>query len=373
MALCRGSPVTMASSASAKKSTLTSAPMKGKPPRRGKVPCGVCQGSIMDGKDEALLCEGKCGLWFHRGCASVPPCLYKELSNSEEPFVCLSCTNIQLKNDVLLLKSELKEMAVLRDTCTTLAAEVSSLREALDSMKRAKPASPQPQTSEHLKRTYARVARTRQVPRSSAADNRETKRTEKSQLPPKNVSENPSANSRPKVKVDGARRIWNTLQTCSANAVASTISKLIPTKLNLRVKRKTKSTANNKAVWWFVVHGSESDLVILERDWDKVHQQTLWSLQSCYMSPDSLNANPESASATNSLSPTPSSNHEPHSSETGSQPSNAGHSADHLAVPESGLQSPLVSVNTSSFLEVPPPPSPLQQSTQLGTHPPTTQ
>ena len=106
--------------------------------------------------------------------------------------------------------------------------------------------------------------------------------------------------SRPKVKVDGARRIWNTIPTCSAKAVALTISKLIPTKLDLRVKRKTKSMPNNaKSVWWFVVHGTEDDLTILERDWDKIHQQTLWSLQSYYMSPSSVLPNTENVSTIN--------------------------------------------------------------------------
>lgn len=82
-------------------------------------------------------------------------------------------------------------------------------------------------------------------------------------------------------------QVWNTVSTCSAKAVASTISKLIPAKLDLQVKRKTKNIANDsKTVWWFVVYGSESDLTILKRDWDKVHQQTLWSLQNCYMSPN---------------------------------------------------------------------------------------
>ena len=140
-----------------------------KPPKRGKVPCGVCQGPVVDGKDEALLCEGECGLWFHRGCASVPPSRYK----------------VWGKKDL----------------------------------------------------------------------------------------------------VDGARRIWNTMPTCSARAVATTIAKLFPAKLDLQVKRKTKRLAN-KTLWWFVVHGSEGDLTLLERDWEKVQHQTLWSLQNCFMSPN---------------------------------------------------------------------------------------
>ena len=56
---------------------------------------------------------------------------------------------------------------------------------------------------------------------------------------------------------------------------------------------------NAKSVWWFVVHGTEDDLTILERDWDKIHQQTLWSLQSCYMSPSSVLPNTENVSTIN--------------------------------------------------------------------------
>ena len=89
----------MATSAKKAAANQSTSAMPKKPPKRGKVPCGVCQGSIVDGKDEALLCEGECGLWFHRGCASVPPTLYKSLSNSDEPFVCLVCTNIRLKRE----------------------------------------------------------------------------------------------------------------------------------------------------------------------------------------------------------------------------------------------------------------------------------
>ena len=111
---------------------MASGPMPKKPPRRAKVPCGVCQGAITDGKDEALLCEGNCGLWFHRGCASVPPSLYKTLSNSEEPFVCLCCTNTILKSEITALKKELQNMTEVRARCTMLATEVSSLRQAIE-------------------------------------------------------------------------------------------------------------------------------------------------------------------------------------------------------------------------------------------------
>ena len=131
------------------------------------------------------------------------------------------------------------------------------------------------------KRLYTKAARTHQVPARSPAPIKLHSAVSSQPTSSLAGSENPSTNSQTgsKVKVAGARRIWNTLPTCSAKDIATTISKVVPTKLDLRVKRKTKNIAkNSKTVWWFVVHGSESDLTILEHDWDKVHQQTLWSL-----------------------------------------------------------------------------------------------
>ena len=152
------------------------------------------------------------------------------------------------------------------------------------------------------------------------------------------------------MKVAGARRIWNTLPTCSAKAIATTISKVVPTKLDLRVKRKTKNIANLKTVWWFVVHGSESDLTILEHDWDNVHQQTLWSLQDCYMITTPPNSNESAVNtpiANSHTQPPPS----PTSSSTNCglehRPSNSATINDFTAS-ESILQSPLVHANSPS-------------------------
>ena len=54
----------------------------------------------------------------------------------------------------------------------------------------------------------------------------------------RNIASGESNKSR--VKVNGARKIWGTVPTCSAGAIAATISKLVPTKLQLRIRRKTK-------------------------------------------------------------------------------------------------------------------------------------
>ena len=179
---------------------------------------------------------------------------------------------MQLKHEIVLLKRELKDMAELRDKYSTLKTEISSLHVAIDVLKGTKILS-QPHdraalSNKQPKRSYAKAAkaaRTHQVPACSPAT---TKLHSAVSSQPSSIAgiENPSANSQTgsKVKVVGARRIWNTLQTCSAKATATTISKVIPTKLDLRVKRKTKNIANNSTtVWWFVVHGSESDLTIL--------------------------------------------------------------------------------------------------------------
>lgn len=36
-------------------------------------------------------------------------------------------------------------------------------------------------------------------------------------------------------------------------------------------------------MWWFVIRGSESDLTILEKEWEKVSIQTSWVLEPCFM------------------------------------------------------------------------------------------
>ena len=57
-----------------------------------------------------------------------------------------------------------------------------------------------------------------------------------------------------------------------------------------RCRHQPQSTAQGAPIQ------QESDLHILEQDWDKVKVQTLWSLESCYMSPNA--AQPESHTST---------------------------------------------------------------------------
>ena len=74
---------------------------------------------IQEGKEEALHCEGGCGLWFHRYCApGVSVSLFKELACSPEPFLCYICyqrsqlaVTEELRNEVTHLKSEITNLS----------------------------------------------------------------------------------------------------------------------------------------------------------------------------------------------------------------------------------------------------------------------
>ena len=89
------------------------------PPKKPKpASCDLCCKHIQEGKEEALHCEGGCGLWFHRYCAGVSISLFKELAHSPEPFLCYICyqrsqltvTN-ELRNEVAHLKSEITKLS----------------------------------------------------------------------------------------------------------------------------------------------------------------------------------------------------------------------------------------------------------------------
>ena len=80
----------------------------------------------------------------------APPERYKELSNSDKPFVCLSCSDIQLRRmvaelsaSVRSLKEELQEALSLHDKVSSIENAVAMLKETqatrvnLDALSRA--------------------------------------------------------------------------------------------------------------------------------------------------------------------------------------------------------------------------------------------
>ena len=116
--------------------------------------------------------EANCQLLYHRGCASIPPARYRELSTSDEPFVCLSCTVLdqrceiaELHSTVTALREELHKVTNMQESkMTAISAEVTKLKQALSDRKqseRLRPSSrrtPATRVPRPSKRTYAAAA-----------------------------------------------------------------------------------------------------------------------------------------------------------------------------------------------------------------------
>ena len=79
--------------------------------------CGICEQLIIDGKDQALFCEGTCKQWIHRFCTGVPLSWFAIVGSSSTPFRCYSCCHAKYADDVdslttqiMTLKSEVGEL-----------------------------------------------------------------------------------------------------------------------------------------------------------------------------------------------------------------------------------------------------------------------
>ena len=112
--------------------------------------CDLCAAAIIDGKEDALQCEGTCQKWFHRYCAGISLSHFQELASSAKPFVCLSCSQnvhqavvCQLQAEISALKAEVRELrAALEedarvnasgtDATTSLVHEVQQLKAAMN-------------------------------------------------------------------------------------------------------------------------------------------------------------------------------------------------------------------------------------------------
>ena len=252
--------------------------------KRSKVSCGVCQAPVIDDKDEALLCEGECGLWLHRGCASVPPSRYETLSTSNDPFVCLCCSNYQLRKELAQVKTELSVATVLADAVETLKMEVKQLKETLatatselSSLRSNRPPARPTYATKAAARRPAQQARHRTLANKDA--NRSNRTTRPLETTDTTATTAPTTTtSRERVPVEGVRRVWGTLKATSTTAVASTLQKLTTVGSQILVRKKTRPDTNR---WWFLLKGTEPLLQQLEGEWDKVSLQTNWKLEPC--------------------------------------------------------------------------------------------
>ena len=287
----------------------TESPVKSKRGRTTRNFCAVCLEEIIDGKHEAIFCEGHCKMWYHRGCASVSQKLFQELTASEEPFLCLMCSRAsfkeeldQLKSEIAFLKSELKAIPSMQTCIEAPHRETINLQTKISDS-----------TATSKKATYARVASSSKAPRI-LQDNKKRRlpshnhreNHQPSNLESPSTTANPIGNqNRPKperVVVPGVRRIWGTLKSASTTAVSSTLNKLTTLGNQLTVKKKVRSGSTGSH-WWFLVKGSEEVLKKLEEEWSRVSLQINWKLEPCTKPKnDSVTSNPSPvANATHTI------------------------------------------------------------------------
>ena len=121
------------------------------------------------------------------------------------------------------------------------------------------------------------------------------------------------AKARTRSPVHGARKIWGTHPSATAQSVSKTITSLTKVPADITIKRKYKtilsqqSSGRHKLIrWWFVIRGSDDTMKQLDEKWNLVLMQVDWELESLYSYSDATD--PGSTVTTESQ---PSSNPEP--------------------------------------------------------------
>ena len=229
----------------------------------------MCRTPIVDGSDDALQCEGDCHKWLHRICAGVSKNHHIALSNSLSPFTCWLCSQTLQQATVSQLQSEIDalkmEVAELRAILETKSAMVSSEAGSWLDVVRCKGDSKSNKLDKLHTRSKTIPGNTKKQFRSSSLHSNENKDT-KRKLP------------RARAQVEGKRKVWCTLKTCSTAAVKSAISTLtnVPSdELSIRRKYKTVTTNTERVFkWWFIIGAEERVLAQLQEQLHSVGLQT---------------------------------------------------------------------------------------------------
>ena len=239
--------------------------------------CSLCCRAIVDGKDDALLCEGvqSCNRWMHRYCAGVSVEHYESLDQSPLPFNCSLC--VQRKQAAITDE--------LKSTIAALTAEVAELRSAVSVQQLEN--NDQSKWSDVVAR---RPRRPRIATRSQNRTTNENSRVLGAGTGPNTVAAG-KVNQPPdtpdkveRVTVHGVRRVWGTKKDASTTVVLQTIRQLtkIDPEKRLTVKRKFRDgESGRRDRWWFLIRGSEAALGELESLWSCVSLQVGWKLEMC--------------------------------------------------------------------------------------------
>ena len=265
------------------------------PPKRATkstTKCDVCAAAIVEGKEDALQCDGACQMWFHRYCVGMSQSQFKHLASTSKPFVCPFCSHdvhqavvCELQSEITALKNEVKALSeakqALCDEVRLLKATVATL-DTHNEPEEARTASAGAAKPTHTWATAVKSSRSRM--RRQAASNAILNPATESRA----ASNKTSSSSRPKqllTPVPGKRRIWGTLKVCSASTVKKVILQFgkLPEEATLQVKRKFKTRGDNNRVvkWWHVISADENILSTLDRNWENVALQTSWQIEPC--------------------------------------------------------------------------------------------
>ena len=213
-------------------------------PKKDKtVVCDLCCSPIVEGKEDAVQCEGSCQAWLHRRCAGVPCSYFKrDLINSSTPFVCAHCSRKthqtavgQLQNEVEALRAGVAELRAALEaarsgnassnaTIVALASEVQQIKVAMSdapsTLTQAGNTGSQVSWSKVVRRGKWRP-RPRQLPKdSNPAQAPVTPNLTKS---PSARSSRPSYVPKDRIQVKGARKIWGTFKTTTKTAIGNTL------------------------------------------------------------------------------------------------------------------------------------------------------
>ena len=243
-----------------------------------KEPCAVCSLAVIDGKDEAVFCEGECQAWIHRRCAGVSVCSFRRLLSSPDEFLCAFCSDQAHRKSLSLLELEVASLkaenaklsatveaiqSADNDTISILLNSVSRLKEEVSLLRREKPSD-----KNGAENQSARVSE---------------KKGKKAQPRVSNITSKPqvqlSKEKRQSIPVENARKVWGTMKSATTAIVLNAIKRVSEKLDSLSVKRKYQAHNGITKRWWFVVRGTKADIELLESEWSKIEMQTGWLLQ----------------------------------------------------------------------------------------------
>jgi len=201
-------------------------------------------------------------------------------------------------------------LKTFRATVQLLQSEVEGLRSELADARaliKQQPALPQGTQGSYEAKSYAAAVSSDEEKRCSIQGQGKRKKQGKPAAPSghgnsESVGNSQSprqhtvANKGPRVRVEGARRVWGTMKHTTTKSIKNAISRFCKIE-GLNIKRKVHSNpSSKKESWWFVVHANEVLLSELDNKWNSVNLQTSWVLQHCSKPADT--ASPTNDSST---------------------------------------------------------------------------